>query len=727
MKSTSIVITSEISMENQSLPAKGKAEKRAGNRVGYHYIILKSFKESTKNDVVKCWYIKGLLNFGVCVIKEGSLGDSKDRSGRDIIDRLKWQKHLHESLQDKVRIPRLLGSFEENGNYYLVIEFIAGRPLHTLLAEKRKAERQNVFARQGVDKRLAGYLVQAAEILEKLHRVGIVHRDFTPNNLLITGRRKVALIDMELSYSLRQQFPQPVFTLGTYGYMSPQQEAMQVPTKAEDIYALGAILFLAWSGVAPAKVLRESWDSVQKKLPFFIADKHIAELIGQCLSPEVAIRPDAATIAGTLRQYKADLIKGTARPLNSTITVSKEEIMVAATSALQAMCSPLMADPEKGWFAVDMKASPKEDKSKLQKAWYASFNRGASGIIYLLARAKQVGLDTGSAQPLIEKGLDFIATKYINRIGQATTGLHFGADGIAAALATAMDAELIESSPTYQRWVTQLLQKANPAISIAHGAAGQGMAVLLSGGHLPWHTYHALLQKYAEVLIQRQQKDGSWINGYYTARFGRKKARVTRGFLSGMAGQIAFLLEYGHLLQHEPSMEAARQGLYWLLGQARPKKGTLLWRSSQGKALSYSFSDGIAGVALAFIKGYEYTREETFGKAASATLHALPVNLTDNGLSQDTGLAGLGEVYLEAFRVLRENHWQQRADWIAQVIMQLRQVHPQHGDYWLVEGERQPVANFMVGNSGVIHFLLRYCQPAVLGLPLFPTTSLPSS
>src|SRR5690242_18097136 len=114
-------ITESITESISETESKGKVEKKAGKRVGFNYIIVKSYKESQKNDVVKCLYIKSLTDFGFCVIKEGSYGDTKDKNGRDIIDRLKWQKQLHEELQDKIPMPRLLGHFEEGGNYYLII------------------------------------------------------------------------------------------------------------------------------------------------------------------------------------------------------------------------------------------------------------------------------------------------------------------------------------------------------------------------------------------------------------------------------------------------------------------------------------------------------------------------------------------------------------------------------------------------------------------------------
>ncbi len=90
---------------------KGKVEKKAGKRVGYNYIIVKSLKEHKKNDVVKCLYIKSFTDFGFCVIKEGTEGDTKDEAGRDVQDRLKWQKELHEQLYGKSKFAKIPGQF----------------------------------------------------------------------------------------------------------------------------------------------------------------------------------------------------------------------------------------------------------------------------------------------------------------------------------------------------------------------------------------------------------------------------------------------------------------------------------------------------------------------------------------------------------------------------------------------------------------------------------------
>lgn len=476
------VITESITQSLTESEVKGKVEKKAGKRVGYNYIIVKSYKESQKNDVVKCLYIKSLTDFGFCVIKEGSYGDTKDKNGRDIIDRLRWQKQLHEQLQHKVPMPKLLGYFEERGNYYLVIEHIRGKALQKVAAEKRKELRQSIINGGKLWMRFLDYLIQIAAILETLHAQQIVHRDATPNNYMITPGGKVALIDMEMCYSIETAFPTPAFALGTHGYMS-KQEAISIPTTAEDIFALGAIILQIWSGVSPGKMTGELISELAKKISFFIPDREIANLVTQCLWPEDNLRPTATKIFRELSQYKADLKNKITRPINQPVPFSREQILATVQEGIKTLATPLLADEDKGWFSDDMKPGKGDDKHKLRKMWYASYSHGVSGVIYMLSEAKRAGLDISVTIPFVQKGLDLIEQKYIDNIEQKKAGLYFGSDGIAAVLASAIHEGLVEPTADYLEWINVLLQKCSQAENISHGVAGQGIANLVSAGY----------------------------------------------------------------------------------------------------------------------------------------------------------------------------------------------------------------------------------------------------
>lgn len=708
-----VATTSHIIHDTPENGVKGKVEKKAGKRIGYNYIVLKSLKESQKNDVVKCLYIKSLTNWGVCVIKEGTYGDSKDKDGRDIKDRLLWQRKLHQQLQDKVRIPRLLGSFEENGNYYLVLEYIKGKSLYKIITRKNGEIRQGLITGTKLGLKLLDYLIQLVSLLETMHKNYVVHRDVSANNFIITSNGKVAIIDMELSYSLKQQLPSPPFQLGTYGYMSPEQETMQHPAIEQDIFSIGSILLQAWTSIFPLKLINVPIEELYRKVHFFIPDKLFADIIVRLLNPEKEKRPSLAEVREVITQYKADLQQAKKRPVYTSELISRKQVITTIQQAIGTLSSPLLADAERGWFSEDMNAEKNPDKKKINKAWYISFNKGATGVLYLLSQAHRTGINTSATTSQVQQAMELIEQKYINRIEQVSSGLHFGSSGIAACLAIAIKERLVEPKTDYFDWITRLLDVENSKFSIMNGMAGQGIA--------HWHCQPFLhedkvLQRLngdMQNILERQEKDGSWVNNNTNEKF-----RITRGFAHGVGGIVYFLLEYAHRYKNNEALAAAQRGLQWLIKKSTWRRDVVLWRSTKGKEIAPWWCEGGPGISLTFLKAYSLFGDNIYKKYARAALYVHHKNVLNNNLSQCHGMSGLGEIYLEASQVLKEEEWLDRAGWIAQVIMTLKKEHTEYGPYWLIEHERQPTADFMIGNSGVIHFLLRYCYPDKIGFPL---------
>lgn len=692
---------------------KGKAVKKSGKRIGYNYIILKSLKESQKNDVVTCLYIKSLTNFGICVIKEGTYGDSKDKQGRDIKDRLMWQKQLHESLQDKVRLPRLLGSFEENGNYYLVLERIKGKSLYKACKEAGKELREGLITGNKLGMKFLGYMIQMIELLETLHKNGIVHRDVTATNFMITPAGKVAVIDMELSYSLETQFPSPPFQLGTYGYMSPEQERMEMPAMDQDVFSVGAILLQMWTGASTNKLTYGTTDELSRKVHLMIPDKIFADLVFKCLHNRPELRPTLKELLREINLYKQELKTKKNRKRNELEKYSRNEVLDLAQSVIGTLSSPLMTDEEKGWFSENTSAPPNSDKKKINKGWYASFHKGAVGIIYLLSKAHFMGMDVRATMPFVEKGLDLVNVKYMERLQEVSPALHFGGSGIAAALATAIREGLIVPQSQYFDWINQLLEKENNLLGFQNGIAGQGMAHLLCHPFLHTGKMQAKMKQYANHLINSQQKDGSWIRS-----IKEKKNRTSKGFAHGVSGIVYFLIEYASIYNDKQAMASAQSGLQWLMKKAVHEKNAITWMSSADKKVAPWWCEGAAGIALTFIKAYSISPDPRYKEFATGALYNHNSQVVDNNLSQCHGLSGLGEIYLEAMRVFQDEEWQERADWILNLIMSMKRNDELHGPYWLVENERQPVADFMIGNSGIIHYLLRCCFPSKIGFPL---------
>ena len=76
-------------------------------------------------------------------------------------------------------------------------------------------------------------------------------------------------------------------------------------------------------------------------------------------------------------------------------------------------------------------------------------------------------------------------------------------------------------------------------------------------------------------------------------------------------------------------------------------------------------------------------------------------------------MAGLAEVYLVAAKVFNDPQWKERADFIVNTLLHVRRRKEEDSCYWITEDDKIPTADFMVGNSGILHLLLRYNSPTM--------------
>lgn len=131
------------------------------------------------------------------------------------------------------------------------------------------------------------------------------------------------------------------------------------------------------------------------------------------------------------------------------------------------------------------------------------------------------------------------------------------------------------------------------------------------------------------------------------------------------------------------------------------------------------------GIALAFLKLHEKTSSDEYAGTARRALLVHPRDLRYSNLSQCHGLSGLGEVYLEAARVLGDGEWRARAQEIAMVLYHLRRTGRYGGLTWLVEDPAVATADLMVGSAGVVHFFAHLAlSEDGFGMPLAPEVRL---
>lgn len=141
---------------------------------------------------------------------------------------------------------------EDNGVFYLAIEFVPGRSVDKLLAERGKLTESLALA----------VMADVARALVDAHQRGIVHRDIKPANILLieanleqTGGPVAKLSDFGLARHVEQSESLDMTGaggfLGTPLYMSPEQGQGRPTDPRSDVYSMGATLYHLIAGKAP--------------------------------------------------------------------------------------------------------------------------------------------------------------------------------------------------------------------------------------------------------------------------------------------------------------------------------------------------------------------------------------------------------------------------------------------------------------------------------------------
>ncbi|HEX6096083.1 MAG TPA: protein kinase [Thermoanaerobaculia bacterium] len=214
---------------------------------------------------------------------------------------------------------------------YIVMEFIDGRDLRTLIGEGAMPVRQ-----------VLDIATQIADGLAAAHERGIVHRDLKPENIMVTRDGYVKILDFGLAkvigptpegeHTIQLEMPgtMPGTILGTVGYMSPEQATGKRLDFRSDLFAFGAILHELSTG-SPAfngetaidtlsAILHHEPPSVMKvnpRVPVQLADI-IRRLLAKAPDDRYASTRDLARELKLLRDRVAAEESGFHKPLSQS-------------------------------------------------------------------------------------------------------------------------------------------------------------------------------------------------------------------------------------------------------------------------------------------------------------------------------------------------------------------------------------------------------------------------
>ena len=191
-----------------------------------------------------------------------------------------------------------------SGAPYFAMEYLDGTDLADLVEKQGPLDPKDAIL----------YIAQACEALEEAHRLGIVHRDIKPQNLVACrnsrGEPSIKVVDFGIAKTQAERGTKLTATSAVMGsplYMSPEQiQSTRDVDHRSDIWSLGATLYFLTSATTPfyaatapllaARILYESprpLRGIRPELP-----EALERVILQCLQRDPALRPPSAAALG---------------------------------------------------------------------------------------------------------------------------------------------------------------------------------------------------------------------------------------------------------------------------------------------------------------------------------------------------------------------------------------------------------------------------------------------
>jgi serine/threonine protein kinase len=195
---------------------------------------------------------------------------------------------------------------EDNGRPYVVMEFVEGRDVATLLQRKGPFRPSTA----------AAIARDVARALDHAHAHGVIHRDIKPSNILVSAKGEVKVIDFGLAVEIaspRKPTDSP-YIEGTPHYLSPEQAEGRPLDGRSDVYSLGVTLYEMLSGAKPfdgataSSVMRKHMDHRRPSLP--VREGGSAARLAEIIKKMTTLRPEdrypsARSVAEDLERYLA--------------------------------------------------------------------------------------------------------------------------------------------------------------------------------------------------------------------------------------------------------------------------------------------------------------------------------------------------------------------------------------------------------------------------------------
>ncbi len=208
-----------------------------GQKISDRYQVIKSIGEGGMANVYLAYDTILDRNVAVKVLRGDLANDEK------FVRRFQREALAASSLSNP-NIVEVYDVGEDNGEYYIVMEYIEGKHLKQLLKKRGK-----LTVGEAVD-----IVMQITDGLSVAHDSYIIHRDIKPQNIMILENGLVKITDFGIAMAMNStQLTQTNSVMGSVHYLPPEQASGKGATLQSDIYSIGILFYELLTGKLPFK------------------------------------------------------------------------------------------------------------------------------------------------------------------------------------------------------------------------------------------------------------------------------------------------------------------------------------------------------------------------------------------------------------------------------------------------------------------------------------------
>lgn len=186
-----------------------------------HWTVYECLKESEDSST---FLVKETATGILCVLKWG-----RNRQTEFLRNEMEIMKKMADRKLSG--IPKAYRIFEENGEVYLVREYIEGMSLAQMVLQKGGISEAEIC-------RISRKICQTAEQFQNPDEP-MIHRDIKPENIVVTPGSEVVFIDFGTMRSYKKDGSRDTFVVGTRGTAAPEQYGYTQTDQRTDVYAIG--------------------------------------------------------------------------------------------------------------------------------------------------------------------------------------------------------------------------------------------------------------------------------------------------------------------------------------------------------------------------------------------------------------------------------------------------------------------------------------------------------